>query len=468
MSRANGKCQEKYQQHVALNERINIAVIGDSHGANVFDALLKAGIGHRYNIHSVPMIAVTIRKLDQEQLLRWMIEQLKALKSDVVVTCFGGSDIDFKSQYSADPLETLLQGVGPYSKFLHRLSEVFERLIIVLPFPPCTKDSHRQALYERGLSSVITDKLKVKLMAARFPTQILQKRTENAQIFNNSLRKSIENTSITVVDVWPQESGLINQKTGIIKSVLQREDDHHLLPIHSGPALIPKLLTILDTPVWSDERSNEVWSKFKFDAKDLGDKLINYREKFLPFGQETICRENWSTHAIRLTYPSTLQNQAYDFDDLLCPELLLFRNTLLEVNPNILNIFLSHMGPKTSTATHSGFSDVSSHVIRCHLPVFLPEDNQSGIIIDGQVFYHRLGKFLCFDDTFPHSGFNRSTTQDRIIIIIDIVRPHNAFPYSRNYIPTDALTMSQIQNDFKTRPHKRIDFSKPKKEEHCS
>jgi len=460
MSRSNGKCQETYQQHLALDARINITVIGDSHGANVFDALLKAGISHRYNIHSVPMLAITLGKLNQEQLLRWMIERLKTLNSDVIVTCFGGSDIDFKSQYSANPLETLLQGVGPYSECLQRLSEAFERLIVVLPFPPCTKDSHRQDLYERGLSSVVADKLKVKLMAARFPSQILQKRTQNAQIFNKSLRKSIEKISTAVVDVWPQESGLINQKTGILHSMMQREDDHHLLPIHSGPALIPHFLAFVDTPVWSVERSSEVWGNFKFDIEDLGNKLMSHRDKFLPFGQETICRENWSTHAIRLTYPSTREELAYDFDDLLCPELLLFRDALLAVNPTILNIFLSHMGPKTSTATHSGFSDVSSHVIRCHLPVFLPEPNQSGIVIDGQTYYHRLGSFLCFDDTFPHSGFNRSSTQDRIVIIIDIARPPNAFPYSTTHIPTDALTMSQIQNDFKTRPHKRIKLPK--------
>ena len=456
MSRSNGKCQETYQQHLSLDARINITVIGDSHGANVFDALLKAGISHRYNIHSVPMIAITLGKLNQEQLLRWMIERLKTLNSDVVVTCFGGSDIDFKSQYSANPLETLLQGVGPYSECLQRLSEAFERLIVVLPFPPCTKDSHRQDLYERGLSSVVANKLKVKLMAARFPSQNLQERSQNAQIFNKSLRKSIEKISTAVVDVWPQESGLINQKTGILHSMMQREDDHHLLPLHSGPALIPQFLALVDTPVWSDERSSKVWGSFKFDIEDLGNKLMSHRDKFLPFGQETICRENWSTHAIRLTYPSTCEEFAYDFDDLLCPELLLFRNALLEVNPKILNIFLSHMGPRTSTATHSGFSDVSSHVIRCHLPIFLPEHCQSGIVIDGRTFYHRLGSFLCFDDTFPHSGFNRSSTQDRIVIIIDIARPPNAFPYSKTYIPTDELTMSQIQNDFKTRPHKRI------------
>lgn len=460
MSRSNGKCQEIYQQHVALDARINITVIGDSHGANLFDALLKAGISHRYNIHSIPMVAITLGKLNQEKLLRWMIERLKSLNTDVVLTCFGGSDIDFKSQYSANPRETLLQSVGPYSECLQRLSEAFERLIVVLPFPPCTKDSHRQELYERGLSSVIADKLKVKLMAARFPTQTLKERTQNAQIFNKKLRKSIEKISTAVIDVWPKESGLINQQTGIIHSKMQREDDHHLLPIHSGPALIPELLTILDTPVWSEERSNNIWVNFKFDIEDLGKKLMSQRGKFLPFGQETICRENWSTHAIRLTYPSQCEEQAYDFDDLLCPELLLFRNALLKINPNILNIFLSHMGPKTSTATHSGFSDVSRHVIRCHLPVFLPEPNQSGIIIDGQTHYHRLGSFLCFDDTYPHSGFNRSITQDRIVIIIDIARPHNAFPYSNTYTPTDPLTMSQIQNDFKTRPHKRINLLK--------
>lgn len=42
-----------------------------------------------------------------------------------------------------------------------------------------------------------------------------------------------------------------------------------------------------------------------------------------------------------------------------------------------------------------------------------------------QVRHHQLGNILIFDDSKRHYAFNRSICEERIVLIVDIMRPSN-------------------------------------------
>ena len=58
------------------------------------------------------------------------------------------------------------------------------------------------------------------------------------------------------------------------------------------------------------------------------------------------------------------------------------------------------------------------------MPIIV-DNNKSGIIVNKTTKYHKLGKYILFDDSIEHTGFNKSEN-DRFILIIDFVRPKNS------------------------------------------
>lgn len=300
-----------------------------------------------------------------------------------------------------------------------------------------------------------TDKLKAQIMAQKFPVQTIRERTDNARLFNLKLKELIAPDLAGCVDIWEEKHGLIDPNTGVLDVTMQRDDDHHIRCEHTSPALSQSLPWLFSEPVWTKKQSAEYWKGFSFDVQALGETLFKHRNQFIPW-QDHLCPKQWNTYAIRTTVPSTLDTEAHDYLDLLCPELNALREHLLNLNPQILNIFISHMLPQTTTPIHSGYSDISRHVLRCHLPVYLPEQNQSGITLNGDSHLHKLGEFLIFDDTYPHQGFNRSESHDRIVVIVDIPRPKSSLPYSNKLIPMDQTTREQLQQEMESRPCKKI------------
>ncbi len=68
---------------------------------------------------------------------------------------------------------------------------------------------------------------------------------------------------------------------------------------------------------------------------------------------------------------------------------------------------------------------MANHVLRCHLCLDIPLDGNCGLLVDGEVQYHRPGEIIVFDDSKPHRAFNFSDTSTRSVLIIDLVRPMN-------------------------------------------
>lgn len=206
METLHNQCVQRFADVIDLQDRINLVVLGDSHAANLFDHLSQAGICHRFNLHSLPLIATPVKRLDHPALINELKKHLKQLNADLVFCCFGGSDIDFKSQVNLDPQATLLDAADSYCRFLKTIADEFA-LILVYPFPPCTRDDVRQSLYVRGLNMAAKDKLKVQIMAQKFPVQTLRERTANARLFNLKLKKTLPLLSLAVLTSGKRSMG---------------------------------------------------------------------------------------------------------------------------------------------------------------------------------------------------------------------------------------------------------------------
>lgn len=114
-----------------------------------------------------------------------------------------------------------------------------------------------------------------------------------------------------------------------------------------------------------------------------------------------------------------------------CAALPRLAGTLRRI-PGLRTALLSRLGPGTRLAPHSGWAELSNHVLRCHLPLLLPPraPGSSGVVCGDEARAHEEGVFLCFDDSLVHSAFNDHATLPRVVLIIDIARPAGWAPGS--------------------------------------
>ena len=91
---------------------------------------------------------------------------------------------------------------------------------------------------------------------------------------------------------------------------------------------------------------------------------------------------------------------------------------------NVRSAVISRMGKNVKLKDHQGWASISNHILRSHLPIIV-ESEKSGLIVNEEKVYHDEKKYIIFDDSINHTGFNESET-DRFILIIDFQRPKEA------------------------------------------
>lgn len=91
--------------------------------------------------------------------------------------------------------------------------------------------------------------------------------------------------------------------------------------------------------------------------------------------------------------------------------------------PTMRTALFSKLGPGTKLSTHTGWADLANYVLRVHLCLHLPADGCCGLLVDGEVQYHKEGQIIVFDDSKPHRAFNMSELDSRIVLIMDLMRP---------------------------------------------
>jgi hypothetical protein len=95
---------------------------------------------------------------------------------------------------------------------------------------------------------------------------------------------------------------------------------------------------------------------------------------------------------------------------------------LLKEIPGLRTALISKMGKYTIIDSHTGWGELSNYVLRCHIPLYIPKGNKCGVSVGGHIKKHNSNDIICFDDSKIHNAFNFSP-EDRIVIIIDIIRP---------------------------------------------
>lgn len=132
-----------------------------------------------------------------------------------------------------------------------------------------------------------------------------------------------------------------------------------------------------------------------------------------------------------------------------CPTLAKFINSI----PNIKIALLSKLGPGMKLLPHQGWGNHSNNVIRCHFGLDVPNgcyisvsDNNN--LSDQEIKYHKNNEWLCFDDSKIHYAHN-PTNKDRIVLIVDVVRPKNI--KRGNSTIGDTKELAEIINYYKNK-----------------
>ena len=200
--------------------------------------------------------------------------------------------------------------------------------------------------------------------------------------------------------------------------------------------------------------------------------LFNWPEQNLYDG----VGEQWKVLPFLYTFPGNDPTKSVWMDRFceMCPE----TTKLLRAIPGIRTALFSRMGPQTRLSAHRGWADLANHVLRLHLGLRIPhkqksnhrkcndsrgcacaggvggsgdcdehqsqsdvhsDDHTCGLWVRGEKRYHRAGEIICFDDSKLHKAFNNHPSENRSVLIFDIVRPSHLPLGSAQKGHTDAL-----------------------------
>lgn len=148
-------------------------------------------------------------------------------------------------------------------------------------------------------------------------------------------------------------------------------------------------------------------------CRSLGDHIWSYREEArrIPHNKyvawhEDIYDGDWGVYAVRW--------QGKDVDSPLAP----FLRKIVGLSDGlVVSAGYSRLGPKTEIEPHAGYS---SAVLRCHLPLIIPEGDV-GLRVGDTTVIQEVGRAYLFDDTQVHSAWNR-TGRQRVVLIADLDR----------------------------------------------
>lgn len=136
-------------------------------------------------------------------------------------------------------------------------------------------------------------------------------------------------------------------------------------------------------------------------------------------------KNHWTVFPFLHTFPATDESKKSWIRSTCahCP----ITASLLGNIPNIKTALFSRLAPGTKLSSHTGWADLANYVFRCHLALEVPADGDCGLVVHGETKLHSTGEIIVFDDSKPHKAFNNSPTGDRIVLIVDILRPSH-FP----------------------------------------
>lgn len=151
----------------------------------------------------------------------------------------------------------------------------------------------------------------------------------------------------------------------------------------------------------------------------IKEELLNYidleKEKIKPYFNKNLVTKKsiWRTSAFLFWNLNFKKNQKF------CPHTM----SILKSIPHLISASVSILEPDSEIKPHRGDTN---GIMRGHFPLVVPnEKNELGFKVGEETIVWEEGKLVLFNDAEYHSAWNRAAT-DRIVIIIDVVRPEFA------------------------------------------
>lgn len=99
----------------------------------------------------------------------------------------------------------------------------------------------------------------------------------------------------------------------------------------------------------------------------------------------------------------------------ICPKTASIINKI----PGLISCDFSRLKKQTHILPHKGYSKM---ILRCHLPLIIPNREACGIRVGEETKYWEEGKLLIFDDSYEHEAWNNGD-KDRFVLMFDIPNP---------------------------------------------
>ncbi len=127
-------------------------------------------------------------------------------------------------------------------------------------------------------------------------------------------------------------------------------------------------------------------------------------------------------------------NMMGEFDEAalrLCPEIC----KMVKDIPDVFQAMFSVLEPGRSIPAHKG---PYMGYLRYHIGVKIPKENPPQIRIEDTYYTWKTGEGVIFDDSWDHEVINKAT-EERVVLIVDILRPMPKFPHAVNTFLTYKL-----------------------------
>jgi aspartyl/asparaginyl beta-hydroxylase (cupin superfamily) len=120
----------------------------------------------------------------------------------------------------------------------------------------------------------------------------------------------------------------------------------------------------------------------------------------------------------------------------ICPQTASIINKI----PGLISCDFSRLKKQTHILPHKGYSKM---ILRCHLPLIIPNREACGIRVGEETKNWEEGKLLIFDDSYEHEAWNTGD-KDRFVLMFDI--PNPLWEYTADEI--SQYKMEQLDDPF--------------------
>lgn len=185
--------------------------------------------------------------------------------------------------------------------------------------------------------------------------------------------------------------------------------------------VLTRLSRVPDQP-WFDPSQFEWTRRLEDNAPVIGAELgeiMKYPERIPNFQDISKDQTHLTNDQGWKTFFFRIYGYRIDANCELCPETA----RIVDAIPGVYTAVFSILAPHKHIPKHRG---PYKGVLRCHLPIMVPERAEDcWIEVGGEARHWEVGQCLVFDDTYRHCVEN-NTDESRVVLFLDVKRPMKA------------------------------------------